>query len=95
MASNDRPKDLSARNLILATLLSVSVGISGAGLVTWRQTSILEQRVAAAEETIRTNNEEIKKVYQIDGSLKVLIDEVRNLRLDIREGRAQQQQRER
>jgi hypothetical protein len=77
-------KDTPIRNLILPALVSVSFAVGAQALYLWKDTTLLAQRIEQLEQDNREHKAEIKKIYEIDGSMKILIEEVQNLRSDLK-----------
>lgn len=83
---------MSLKENVISFALSAALGVGGAAVTTWKQVGELktelvhtQQDLADARRTLQDHQDDIKKMYAIDGKLGILVDEVKQLRADLRE----------
>lgn len=83
---------MSLRENAVSFILSAALGVGGAAITTWKQVGELKTELTHtqldledARRTLRDHQEDIKKMYAIDGKLGILVDEVKQLRVDLRD----------
>lgn len=83
---------MELKEVIIGTVISATVAVAGAGLTTWRATATLEQELHDTKREIEflrqqgaTTQTEIAKIYSIGGKLDMVVDELKQLRQDIRQ----------
>jgi DNA anti-recombination protein RmuC len=86
---------MSIRENVISFLLSAALGVGGAAVTTWKQVGELKAELvhvkddlAEARKTLLDHQEDIKKMYAIDGKLGQVVEEIKQLRADLRDRRS-------
>lgn len=83
---------MSIKENVISFALSAALGVGGAAVTTWKQVGELKAELTHtqadledARKTLADHQEDIKKMYAIDGKLGQVVEEIKQLRADLRE----------
>jgi uncharacterized protein HemX len=85
---------MAIKERLIGMALSAALGMGASALTTWKQVGVLKAEIERqrtdiqdARQVLADHQEDIKKMYQIDGKLTQVVTELQNLRADLREDR--------
>jgi hypothetical protein len=72
------------REKVISYALSGVLAVGASALTAWRQQAVAATEIEQMKKQLADHQEDIKRIYLIDGKLEQVVIELRNLRDDIR-----------
>jgi hypothetical protein len=78
---------MDIKEKMISYALSAVLAVGASALTAWKQQAVAATKIEQMQQQLADHQEDIKRIYHIDGKLEQVIIELRNLREDIRKNK--------